>query len=503
MKVWAIACIMAWLPSLLLAKDYAITDFGAQGDGTTLNTAAIQAALDQAHADGGGRVVVPKGRFLTGSIVLKNGVELHLEKNAVLLGSTNVKDYTHLHNETWLGNMALILAYQAENIALTGPGTVDGQGARLAMRIDSLYYVGEIDSLQYEHREKRPKWFLRPVVIQFMDCRNIRVTGVTIRNSSCWVQTYALCENLEIDHIRVESDAYWNNDGIDILDCRKVRITNCYINAADDGICLKSYLGHIYYKHPRIQYCDSIYIAHCTVRSSASAVKIGSASFGGFKNVTIEDIKVYDTFRSAIAIEMVHGGVLENIHVEHIRATNTGNALFIRLGAQARAPGTLRNVVIRDMKVQVPFARIDDAYEIRGPALPFFHNVFPASITGLPDAPVQNVVLEDIEITYPGRGNPAYAHMPLSRIQRVPEQRTLYPEFSMFGELPAWGLYVRHVAGLSLHNVRVRIKAPDYRAAMVLDDVKGLDLGAVEVLGDDKPGDPLYLHAVERAKARQ
>lgn len=501
MKALAIACMMVLLTqSLLLAKDYNVVSFGAVPDGKTLNTAAIQAAIDQAHADGQGRVIVPAGRFLSGSVVLKSGVDFHLEKNAVLLGSTHPEDYIQLHNNTCVGYKALVLAYGSENIAISGKGVLDGQGARLARNIDSLFYIGKIDTVAYELQERRPKWFLRPQVIQFMNCKNISVTDVTVKNSACWVQTYVLCENLTIDKIRVESDAFWNNDGIDIVDCRKVRITDCYINSADDGICLKSYLGYIYYTHPSIQYCDSIYIANCTVRSSACAVKFGTASFGGFKNVVIENIKVFDTFRSAIAVEMVHGGILENILVDNIHATNTGNAIFVRLGQQHRQPGILRNVVIRNMKVEVPFERCDYAYEIRGPELPFFHNVFPASITGLPGYPVQNILLENIEITYPGRGNRAYANMPISRLAEVPEQKALYPEFSMFGELPAWGLYVRHVDGLTMRNIKVKIKAPDYRPAFVLDDVKALELQAIEVVGDEKPGDPMVLKDVERVR---
>jgi hypothetical protein len=505
MKALLIACLLILVTQpFLLAKDYNVLAFGAVPDGKTLNTTMIQAAIDQANADGGGRVIIPPGRFLSGSVVLKSKVEFHLEKNAVLLGSTHPEDYIKLHDNTCVGYKALVLAYGVDDIAITGKGELDGQGALLARNIDSLFYIGKIDTVAYELQERRPKWFLRPQVIQFMNCKNIQVTDVTIKNAACWVQTYVLCENLNISKIRVESDAFWNNDGIDIVDCRKVRITDCYINSADDGICLKSYLGFIYYTHPTIQYCDSIYIANCTIRSSACAVKFGTASFGGFKNVVIENIKVFDTFRSAIAVEMVSGGILENIIVNNVKATNTGNAIFIRLGQQHRQqPGTLRNMVIKNMKVEVPFERCDYAYEIRGPELPFFHNVFPASITGVPGFPVENVTLENIEITYPGRGNRAYAHMPISRLKEVPEQANKYPEFSMFGELPAWGMYVRHVDGLTMRNVKMKIKAPDYRPAMVFDDVKRLDLQAIDIVGDEKPGDPVVLQDVEKVEVKE
>jgi len=476
MKKLLISCLICIIiQSFLFSKDYNIVSFGAVPDGRTLNTTAIQAAVERAYEDGGGRVVIPAGRFLSGSIVLKSGVELHLLKNAILLGSTNPADYIKINR--WKG---LVMADGQKDIAISGEGVLDGQGRQLALNIDSLFYIGQIDSAQYTFPEKRPKEYLRPQIIEFVKCINIRITGVTIKNAASWVQTYDLCENIIIDRIRVESDAYWNNDGIDIGDCKNVRITNCYINSADDGICLKS--------HHRAQFCDSIYISNCTIRSSASAIKFGTASVGGFKNVVIENIKVFNTFRSAIAIEMVDGGTLENILIDNIEAVNTGNAIFIRLGKRNKkgSVGKLKNVVLKNIKVQVTFERPDYAYDIRGPDLPFFHNIFPSSITGIPGHNVENVTLENIEIIYPGRGNNGLANMPLSRLEEVPEQEKNYPEFSMFGELPAWGFYVRHVDGLTMKNIKVEIKEPDYRAAFVFDDVKKLNIQSINIAGDKK-----------------
>src|SRR5687767_2441460 len=388
--------------SVLFSQDFNIVAYGAKPDCMMLNTSQIQTAIDAAHMHGGGRVVIPAGTFLTGSIILKRGVELHLLKNAVLLGSTDPKHYTKLNRWT-----ALIMADGQNNIAITGQGEIDGQGRKLALHIDSLFYAGQIDSVYYNFVERRPSHYIRPQLIELMRCKNIVVRNVTLKNAACWVQTYDQCDNIIIDSIRVESDAYWNNDGIDIQDCHNVRMTNCFINSADDGICLKS-------ESPD-HYCDSIYIANCTVRSSASAVKFGTSSMGGFKNVTIENIKVYDTFRSAIAIECVDGGILENILVNNIQAENTGNAIFIRLGERKkwRPDGVLKNVTIKNMKVDVAFERPDYKYEIRGPELPFFHNIFPSSITGIPGQMVENVTLENIEINFPGKGNNGLANMPL------------------------------------------------------------------------------------------
>ncbi len=473
------------------AKDYNVLKFGAVADGLTLNTIAIQKAIDKAHKKGGGRIIFPAGKFLTGSIILKSNVTLHLEENAILLGSTEVSQYQKIYK--WMG---LILADHSKNIGITGQGTIDGQGRALALGIDSLFYAGQLDSIHYSLKDKRPIEIARPLIIEFYECENIKITGINIQNGACWIQRYARCRNLLIDKIRVISDAYWNNDGMDIVDSKNVRITNCYVDTGDDGICLKSVQRGQYF-------CDSIYIANCTVRSSASAIKLGTISYGGFRNVVIENIKVFDTFRSAIAIESVDGGIIENVRIENITATNTGNAIFVRLGERRKKwpTGEIKNVLLKNIRVDVCFERPDYAYDMRGPALPFFHNIFPISITGVPDHIIENIRLENIEITYPGRGNKAMAYAPLHRLDDIPEEVRAYPEFSMFGELPAWGFYVRHVTDFSMKNVSIKIKEADYRPAMVFDDVKKVEIEGLVIEGDDKV-EPIILKAVQNSNIK-
>jgi len=209
--------------------------------------------------------------------------------------------------------------------------------------------------------------------------------------------------------------------------------------------------------------------------------------------VVIRNIKIYDTYRSAIAIECTQGGFIENILVENIEAKNTGNAIFIRIGKVRGAPkaGPLRNVTIKNVRVSIPFSSPDINYKIRGPGFSTFHNICPSSITGNPGINVENVLIENVKIEYPGRGVKAYANMPLYRIKDVPELETAYPEFTMFGELPAWGLYVRHTDGLTLKNIQLRISKEDYRPAMVFDDVKNIHLDRIKIIGDNKQ-DPFF-----------
>lgn len=465
-----------------LQKDFLITSYGAKSDEKTINTIAIQKAIDAAFKNKGGRVVFPKGNFLSGSIILKSNVTLYFEEGCVLLGSTNPKDYP---NMTFEGRpdspkkddnsqMALIIAHKAKNIAVIGKGTIDGQGLQLALNIDSLHHAGITVDPKYSLRRNRPSETMRPKLFRFSQCESIVIEGLKAGEASCWGLSFELCHNLVLNNLKIVNRSYWNNDGIDITDCKNVRVTNCDINAADDGICLKSYYPGFYN--------DSVYIANNTIRSSASAVKFGSASFGGFKNVIIKDIKVYDTFRSAIAIESVDGAFIENIEVSNIDAVNTGNAIFIRLGKRTEdKPGSIKNVSIKNIKVQVPFDRPDSNYDLRGPEVDFFHNPFPSSIVGLKGHNIENVVLENIELNYPGRSSKGMAYIALNRLHQVPEAAQDYPEFSMFGELPAYGFYVRHANGISLKNIKLTLDDADFRPAFVFDDVQNINMQEINL----------------------
>jgi hypothetical protein len=266
-----------------------------------------------------------------------------------------------------------------------------------------------------------------------------------------------------------------------------VTVSHCRINSADDGICLKSY--HV--KVPACSVCGDtatchdVSVSHCDIRSSASAVKFGTASWGDFRRVHISDIKVHDTFRSAIAIESVDGAQIDSIVVERIEARNTGNPLFLRLGQRAgQRKGSLKNVTIRDLSCEVPFGRPDEAYDLRGPEVDFFHNPFPSSICGIPGNRIENVTLENVSIRFPGRATKGMAYMPLWRVKDVPELVEKYPEFSMFGELPAWGFFVRHAEGIRFKNVQLTLADLDYRPAFVFDDVQRVRLE--DVVPSDK-----------------
>lgn len=502
-KKWLIFLFSIWLLSVQLCygnnnpKKYFVENFGAISDGKTVNTRAIQKAIDEASLNGGGWVIFSKGKYLTGSIILKSDVTLFFENGSQILGSTDPVDYQKLEindgpkspNSEDNSKLALILSYKAKDISIMGKGGIDGQGRQLALHIDSLYLIAnKIDTRQ----NKRPNEKLRPKLTLFVECENVKISDVSIKNASCWVMTYELCRNVNITNIDIESRAYWNNDGIDITDCKNVSITGCKVNTADDGICLKSYYPGYFN--------DSIYISNCTIRSSASAIKFGTASHGGFRNVVVEKIKVFDTYRSAIAIESVDGGFIENVTVSNITAKNTGNAIFIRLGHRSgEKPGTIKNISIKNIKVQVPFNQPDLKYELYGPALAFMHNPFPASISGIPDHYIENVEFENIEISYPGRASKGMAYVPIWRLYSVPECVRDYPEFTMFGELPSWAFYVRHVKGISMRNIVLKLENEDFRPACIFEDVVRLNISDITI-APQMNKDEIILHKVKDEK---
>ncbi len=477
--------------ALAQQKNIDITTYGAKPDGETLNTIAIQKAIDDVHAAGGGRVVFPAGSFVTGVIHLKSNVLIHLSSNAVLLGTSQRSEYGPKKAS------ALIVADGQKNIGLIGKGTINGQSDKLIEDIYRMLRAGTLEDNEWQTENPwhqiRPSEDNRPKLVEFRNCDGVQIKGVTFRDGTDWIQKYVNCTQLLIDSIRVESTTFLNNDGIDIVDCRHVKVTNSFVNAADDGICLKSE------DRNRKNICDDIYIANCTIRSSASALKFGTASWSGFRNITVRDLVIYDTYRSAIALEVVDGGFMENIDIRNVNARNTGNAIFIRIGHRNKdsVQSRLRNVYIGNVTVEVPKGKPDKGYREEGPVVREPHNVYPSSIVGLPGYPVENVVLDKVEIIYEGGASKETAYFPVESLANVPGQVAEYPEFSMFGELPAWGMYVRHARNITFKNVTVRYTNKDFRIPMIFDDVAGLSLQNVNIpTVDTSPA--ILLHQVPK-----
>lgn len=407
---------------------YDIRDYGAKPDGRTLCTESIQKAIDTCAADGGGTVYLPPGTFLSGTLVMKSGVMLRLDTGCTLLGSPDLAQYpSHIPEfRSYTDNYtekSLIYGEKLERVAIVGRGVIDGQGASF----------------------KGP-YKVRPYTIRFIECRDVVVEGVTIRNSPMWVQHYLACDDVRIDGITVKSHVNHNNDGIDIDSCHRVVITGCNVDSGDDAIVLKSTSDRL---------CKDVVVTGCVLRSTCNALKMGTESNGGFQNIVMTSCAVYDTRLAGIALEIVDGGAMDRVVVSNITMAGVGAPIFIRLGNRARpfkesmdkpGVGTLRNVTISDI-------------EATGA------NRTGCAIAGLPDANIENLTLSNIRLSFAGGGTLEEAS------RAVPENPDKYPEYSMFGRLPAYGLYCRHVRGLKLVNVQLQLAGEDRRHAVVFDDV--------------------------------
>lgn len=425
---------------------------GAKGDGTTLDTAAIQAAIDECHAAGGGRVYLHNGRFSSGTLRFKDNVILHVEAGATLVASPRLEDFptSPSRHPSYTGEMItgkmLLHAEDVRNIGIEGRGTIDGGG--------DTWVEGPYGS---------PSFHFRPRLLNFVGCENVQVRGVNIRNSASWTLSFRECRDLVLDSFRIETRENpdieqprffvargRNNDGVDLIDCQVVRMSNCFINSGDDAIVLKSWSPD--------GLCRDITITNCIVSSNASGIKIGTESAGAFEDIVVQNCTVFDTRCEALALLTVDGARIERVSISNITLRNIkGDALMIRLGARARTyrtgvsakQGSLKNVLV----AQVQGTRISD---------------LGCAISGLPGALLENVVLRDINLEFTGGGTQAEA----TRI--VPENPKGYPGIGLFAKLPAYGFFIRHAKNVVLDHIRTSFAADDQRPAVVCDDVDGL-----------------------------
>jgi polygalacturonase len=439
-----------------------VRSFGAVGDGRSLDTGAINRAIEAAAGAGGGTVLFPPGTYLSASIHLRSNITLYLEAAATVEAVdenlekyddpepndwTSYQDFGHSH---W--HNSLIWGADLHDVSILGPGLIFGKGLS----------NGHVNGV---YKDPPKGWGNKAIALK--GCRNVTLRDISILHGGHFAILATGVDNLTIDNVKIDT----NRDGMDIDCCKNVRVSNCSVNSPwDDGICLKAS-----YALGFIRPCQDITIANCflsgnfdegtlldgTFKRSAPGyksfrtgrIKLGTESNGDFKNIAIANC-VFDDCRG-LAIESVDGSVIEDVAISNITMRHVANSpIFIRLGDRARGPGHPPPGAIR--RVSIDNIVASDAEGDLG-----------CIISGIPGHPVEDVRISNVRIVQQGGGSGELA-------DRVPpEAEAAYPEPGMFGKMPSYGFFIRHAAGIELSHVKLDYAAPEARPAFVLDDVKG------------------------------
>jgi polygalacturonase len=451
------------------AAQFNVRDYGAKGDGRTLDSPAINAAIEAAVGQGGGQVVLPAGTYLSGSIRLKSNIDLHLMPGATILAAnpkrvqtadgTPVYDpsesfggfpeyqdggHTYFHN-------SLIWAEGQHNVSITGHGMIDGEG----LTKKDTEKAGQVQGGSIGTGDK---------AIALKLCRDVTIRDITIFRGGHFAIIVTGCDIGTIDNVTIDT----NRDGIDIDCCKYFTVTNTKVNTpTDDAIVLKSS-----YALKRAVTTEHVLITNCLVTGYklgtfldgtyqpeqvnwvCGRIKLGTESNGGYRNITISNCTCM--WSSGLAFEEVDQGRMENIVVTNISMSHVHHyPIYITTGCRNRGPKDVTQPSsARDITISNVIA--DDC-----------DSLCSIIVTGMPGVPIRNVSLSNIRIQYRGGGQPVE--------KPYREQGTNYPEPRWAGPTPAYGLFARHVDGLRLRDVHFELLRPDARPDVVLEDVENYE----------------------------
>ncbi|HEX7365630.1 MAG TPA: glycosyl hydrolase family 28 protein [Pelobium sp.] len=436
--------LLAATPKIAKAdKTIDVTKYGVVADTNVVNTSAIQKLIDKYSKEGGAILYFPAGQYVSGTILLKDNITLQLSEKAELLGSKNIADY-QIVDAFKTGNGALmgycfVGAVDATNVGITGEGTINGRGK------DVLISGG---------RGKRP------FLIRFVRSKKVVLNGIKLLNSTAWTAHFFACQGVDIAGVTLKSKGLGNNDGFDIDCSQDVNISNCDIDTGDDAICFKTTWSKMA--------CKNITIKDIRITSNHAGIKFGTESMAPFENIKISDIYIYDTRNGGIKILSVDGAQIRNIDISNIVMNNVRTPILVRLGSRLnvfrkdtdtqQATGVIENVTIRNVKAKAAFpAQLNPPTGVL--------------ITGVPNHTITNLTLDNVEITLAGRGTVANSR------HQVPEAENKYPEVSTFGPtIPAYGIWARHVAGLTLNRIKFTLDSSDMRPAIIVEDGKDIKI---------------------------
>ena len=455
-----------------------VLDYGTKADGITLDSPAVQKAVDACSENGGGTVYFPKGIYVLATVFLKDNVHIQFEDGTDILGSLDFYSYEQQEEVNFplyqdashsYFNLAMFVGINCNNISITGK-------ARIDMR--SIWDEDGVRGEAIRHRG--------PKCISLKECNNVLLTDLDINNVTDLAIYFAGCNEVDIHDIKM--CVYI--DGISPDNCKNVKIYNCDIESGDDGIVFKSS-----YTLNRLDVCRNIKVWNCRVKSRCSAIKFGTETNGGFYDIELNNIDVYETRITAIAIESVDGAIIDGLTIKDVRIKNTNGLLFVHLGQRMRGPegreiGEIRNVTLENITAEGPYepyicipanyfaykannyiqypwmfdTKAEDPENIKEKGR-YTGWQFSSNVCGLKGRPLKNITLRNVHFKVAG-GVKEYEKV-------VPDMPPKYPEIMVYGKtLPAKGIYFRHVEGLLLDNVTVESYMPDAREDFVFEDVK-------------------------------
>jgi|GEM_PF-335305 len=404
--------------------------FGAAGDDVTLDTAAIQSAINACPPNG--FVWLHNGTFLSGTIYLKNDLTLYIDPTAVLLGSGSVADYPDqipplTNSQTLNCKKALVYAQSCTNVTVTGGGTINGNGrANFRSGLEGT----------------------RPIAIWTTLCNQVNLQDINIVDAAMWTVVPMQSDFLTISNITINDDGLnGNRDGIDPVDCWHVTIENCTINSGDDSICLKS---------GNARGVKDVLVKNCAItKSQSNGIKFGTASKGPFTNITFQDCTVLNTAHSAMAVESVDGAAISEVTFQRINFSSCQNAIFITLGSRSGAAvGSINGITFRDIAGS-------GMTDTRGCPI---SGCFTNGVTYR----VKNILFDHVNISFAGGLNSIPAN--------PPEYAGQYPENTMWGNLPAYGYFIRHATNVTFLDCFTSAAAADARPWIATNEVANLTI---------------------------